>query len=91
MDQLFCSLLGMQATLREFEDWLEDPIPDSVMIAYEKALAKLEECLPYEDTLVNKTYHIYSSKCSISNRCPSLINAPPPQKKGDEFTECLFV
>ena len=42
----------MQATLREFEDWLEDSVPDAVMIAYEKALAKLEECLPYEDTLV---------------------------------------
>lgn len=42
----------MQATLREFEDWLEDSVPDAVMIAYEKALAKLEECLPFEDTLV---------------------------------------
>lgn len=51
--QLAVPLFGMQATLREFEDWLEDPIPDSVMIAYEKALAKLEECLPYEDTLAS--------------------------------------
>lgn len=42
----------MQATLREFEDWLEDSVPDAVMIAYEKALAKLVECLPFEDTLV---------------------------------------
>ena len=45
-------LIGMQATLREFEDWLEDSVPDAVMIAYEKAVAKLEECLPFEDTLV---------------------------------------
>ena len=45
----------MQATLREFEDWLEDSVPDAVMIGYEKALAKLEECLPYEDTLVGST------------------------------------
>ncbi|KAJ7387452.1 positive regulation of histone deubiquitination [Desmophyllum pertusum] len=49
--QLGVPLLGMQATLREFEDWLEDSVPDAVMIAYEKALAKLEECLPFEDTL----------------------------------------
>lgn len=42
----------MQATLREFEDWLEDSVPDAVMISYEKALAKLEECLTFEDTLV---------------------------------------
>ena len=42
----------MQATLREFEDWLEDSVPDAIMIAYEKALAKLEECLPFEDALV---------------------------------------
>ena len=45
-------LLGMQATMREFEDWIEDPVPEPVKIAYDKALAKLEECLPYEDTLV---------------------------------------
>lgn len=44
--------VGMQGTLREFEDWLEDSVPDAVMIAYEKALARLEECLPFEDTLV---------------------------------------
>ena len=42
----------MQTTLREFEDWLEDSVPDAIMIAYEKALAKLEECLPFEDALV---------------------------------------
>lgn len=49
--QLAVPLLGIQATLREFEDWLEDSVPDAIMIAYEKALAKLEECLPFEDTL----------------------------------------
>lgn len=42
----------MQATFREFEDWLEHSVPDAVKIAYDKALAKLEECLAYEDTLV---------------------------------------
>lgn len=42
----------MQATFREFEDWLEDSVPDAVKIAYDKALTKLEECLAYEDTLV---------------------------------------
>jgi len=49
--QLAVPLLGMQATLREFEDWLEDSVPDAVMISYDKALAKLEECLTFEDTL----------------------------------------
>ena len=42
----------MQATFREFEDWLECSVPDAVKIAYDKALAKLEDCLPFEDTLV---------------------------------------
>ena len=42
----------MQATFREFEDWLEYTVPDAVKIAYDKALAKLEECLAHEDTLV---------------------------------------
>ena len=42
----------MQATFREFEDWLEYSVPDAVKIAYDKALAKLEECLAHEDTLV---------------------------------------
>ena len=42
----------MQATLREFEEWLEESVPDAVKIAYEKALTKLEECLPFEDSLV---------------------------------------
>ncbi|XP_067033706.1 squamous cell carcinoma antigen recognized by T-cells 3-like isoform X1 [Acropora muricata] len=51
--QLAVPLLGMQGTLREFEDWLEHSIPEAVMIAYEKALSKLEECLPYEDTLAS--------------------------------------
>ena len=75
----------MQATLREFEDWLEDSVPDAVMIGYEKALAKLEECLPFEDTLVNletpflpsgpsspvfsATYHPFS--CTLTSGCHS--------------------
>ena len=48
----------MQATLREFEDWLEDSVPDAIMIAYEKALAKLEECLPFEDALVRHIFNV---------------------------------
>ena len=52
MQFFWYSVKGMQATLREFEDWLEDSVPDAIMIAYEKALAKLEECLPFEDALV---------------------------------------
>lgn len=39
--------------MREFEDWLEDFVFDVVMIGYEKVLVKLEECLFFEDILVN--------------------------------------
>jgi len=69
----------MQATLREFEDWLEDSVPDSVMLAYEKALAKLEECLPFEDTLVSlETLFLPSDPSSpvfsaIHNPLPSTL------------------
>ena len=42
----------MQNTLKDFKDWLEEPVPDSVVQTHEKAVAKLEECLPYEDALV---------------------------------------
>lgn len=66
----------MQATLREFEDWLEDSVPDAVMIAYEKALAKLEECLPFEDTLVSRgTLFLPSGQ---SSPVFSTIYHPPP-------------
>ncbi|CAH3157953.1 unnamed protein product [Porites lobata] len=51
--QLAVPLLGMQATFREFEDWLEYSVPDAVKIAYDKAVAKLEECLAHEDTLAS--------------------------------------
>lgn len=80
----------MQATLREFEDWLEDSVPDAVMIGYEKALAKLEECLPFEDTLVSletpflpspvfsATYHPISH--TLTSGChshPTAQDGPP--------------
>ena len=55
----------MQGTLREFEDWLEDSIPEAVMIAYDKALSKLEECLPYEDTLVSIKQSTITSKLKL--------------------------
>ena len=44
---------GMQSTFKEFEEWLEEPIPASVTQMYEKAVAKMEECLPFEDALVS--------------------------------------
>ena len=64
----------MQATLREFEDWLEDSVPDAVMIAYEKALAKLEDCLPFEDTLVSHETLFLPSGPS----CPAFSAICPP-------------
>ncbi|XP_048582482.1 squamous cell carcinoma antigen recognized by T-cells 3 [Nematostella vectensis] len=51
--QLAVPLLGMQMTMRDFEDWLEEDeeVPVPVKLAYQKAETKLEEILPYEDEL----------------------------------------
>ena len=72
----------MQATLREFEDWLEDSVPDAVMIGYEKALAKLEECLPFEDTLVShKGWH---------TRADQSLQLVPATSCKDKFQLAIF-
>ncbi|XP_020902196.1 squamous cell carcinoma antigen recognized by T-cells 3, partial [Exaiptasia diaphana] len=53
--QVAIPLLGMQGTMRDFEDWVEDEeeIPEAVEQAHAKALAKLEEIIPYEDTVAS--------------------------------------
>jgi hypothetical protein len=45
----------MQGTMRDFEDWLDDDedMPEALEQEHEKAVAKLEEILPYEDALVS--------------------------------------
>lgn len=48
------SLIGMQGVYREFEEWLEDEdVPQPVAQAFKKAESKLEDCLPYEESLTS--------------------------------------
>eukprot|EP00794_Sanderia_malayensis_P014299 gene14299-15787_t len=49
--QLAVPLLGMEATFDEYEDWTSEPIPESTEKAYERACAKLEQCLQFENKL----------------------------------------
>lgn len=43
----------MEATFAEYEEWSEDPIPESVTQSYHKALQQLEKYKPYEEALVS--------------------------------------
>lgn len=38
--------------MQEYEDWTVEPIPDTLDKAYQKALGKVNKCLPLEDALV---------------------------------------
>ncbi|XP_055970433.1 squamous cell carcinoma antigen recognized by T-cells 3 isoform X2 [Sorex fumeus] len=51
--QLAIPLYDMEATFAEYEEWSEDPIPDSVIQSYNKALQQLEKYKPYEDALLS--------------------------------------
>uniref|UniRef100_A0A667HSD5 Spliceosome associated factor 3, U4/U6 recycling protein n=1 Tax=Lynx canadensis TaxID=61383 RepID=A0A667HSD5_LYNCA len=42
----------MEATFAEYEEWSEDPIPESVIQNYNKALQQLEKYKPYEEALL---------------------------------------
>ncbi|XP_066116414.1 squamous cell carcinoma antigen recognized by T-cells 3 isoform X1 [Saccopteryx bilineata] len=50
--QLAIPLYDMEATFAEYEEWSEDPIPESVIQNYNKALQQLEKCKPYEEALL---------------------------------------
>ncbi|XP_007448304.1 PREDICTED: squamous cell carcinoma antigen recognized by T-cells 3 isoform X3 [Lipotes vexillifer] len=50
--QLAIPLYDMEATFAEYEEWSEDPIPESVIQNYNKALQQLEKYKPYEETLL---------------------------------------
>lgn len=45
--------IDMEATFAEYEEWSEDPIPESVIQSYNKALQQLEKYKPYEEALVS--------------------------------------
>ena len=43
---------GMEKTMQDYEDWTTEPMNDALDKSYKKALNKLEQCLPFEDSLV---------------------------------------
>lgn len=45
-------LTDMEASYAEYEEWSEDPIPETTIKSYKKALQQLEKCKPYEEALV---------------------------------------
>lgn len=51
--QLAIPLYDMEATFAEYEEWLEDPVPETVVQSYNKALQQLEKYKPYEDALLS--------------------------------------
>ncbi|XP_068268703.1 squamous cell carcinoma antigen recognized by T-cells 3 isoform X1 [Nyctibius grandis] len=50
--QLGIPLLDMEASYAEYEEWSEDPIPETIIKNYKKALQQLEKCKPYEEALL---------------------------------------
>ncbi|XP_049623727.1 squamous cell carcinoma antigen recognized by T-cells 3 isoform X2 [Suncus etruscus] len=51
--QLAIPLYDMEATFAEYEEWLEDPVPETVVQSYNKALQQLEKYKPYEEALLS--------------------------------------
>lgn len=48
----FRVLTDMEASYAEYEEWSEEPIPETTIKNYKKALQQLEKCKPYEEALV---------------------------------------
>ncbi|NXF04122.1 SART3 protein, partial [Smithornis capensis] len=51
--QLGIPLLDMEASYAEYEEWSEEPIPETTVKNYKKALQQLEKCKPYEEALLS--------------------------------------
>ncbi|KGL82069.1 Squamous cell carcinoma antigen recognized by T-cells 3, partial [Tinamus guttatus] len=51
--QLGIPLLDMEASYAEYEEWSEDPIPETIIKNYKKALQQLEKYKPYEEALLS--------------------------------------
>lgn len=51
-------LTDMEATYAEYVDWSEEPIADSLINNYKKALAQVKKYKPYEEALV-RIIHSY--------------------------------
>ncbi|NXP17534.1 SART3 protein, partial [Scytalopus superciliaris] len=50
--QLGIPLLDMEASYAEYEEWSEEPIPETTVKNYKRALQQLEKCKPYEEALL---------------------------------------
>ncbi|XP_053555809.1 squamous cell carcinoma antigen recognized by T-cells 3 [Bombina bombina] len=50
--QLGVPLLDMETTYAEYEEWSDDPIPDSVTQNFRKALQQMGKYKPYEESLL---------------------------------------
>ncbi|XP_036027973.1 squamous cell carcinoma antigen recognized by T-cells 3 isoform X2 [Onychomys torridus] len=50
--QLAIPLYDMEATFAEYEEWSEEPMPESVLQNYQKALEQLEKYKPFEEALL---------------------------------------
>ncbi|XP_052023807.1 squamous cell carcinoma antigen recognized by T-cells 3 isoform X3 [Apodemus sylvaticus] len=50
--QLAIPLYEMEATFAEYEEWSEEPIPESVLQSYQRALGQLEKYKPFEEALL---------------------------------------
>lgn len=53
----------MEASYAEYEEWSEEPIPETIIKNYKKALQQLEKCKPYEEALVM----LLLSRCCKNN------------------------
>ncbi|XP_061866396.1 squamous cell carcinoma antigen recognized by T-cells 3 isoform X2 [Colius striatus] len=51
--QLGIPLLDMEASYAEYEEWSEEPIPETIIKNYKRALQQLEKCKPYEEALLS--------------------------------------
>lgn len=64
--------IDMEATFAEYEEWSEDPIPESVIQNYNKALQQLEKYRPYEEALVSVGFFyskLLSTDFSLIDSC----------------------
>ncbi|XP_069475565.1 squamous cell carcinoma antigen recognized by T-cells 3 [Ambystoma mexicanum] len=51
--QLSIPLLEMETTYAEYEEWSDEPIPDTVIQKYKQAIKQMQKCKAHEDALLN--------------------------------------
>nr|XP_033812439.1 LOW QUALITY PROTEIN: squamous cell carcinoma antigen recognized by T-cells 3 [Geotrypetes seraphini] len=50
--QLGIPFLDMEATYAEYEEWSDEPVPQTVVQLYKKAVQQMEKCKPFEEALL---------------------------------------